>query len=125
MLGYYHSCCTFLVFLSVVLCPPRYFARRAEMDSALGRAICNSLRYRSAAPAADSPSAAIAEKLLLYEDLLERLIEEDRDIQRHDNNVFLNGYVSSLHFSFSSMRSHLLEVFSRFFSYNRIINCML
>ena len=104
----------------------RFIARRAETDETLSQSDCNNLRYGTSS-AHQSPSAAVVEKLLIYEKLLENLIERDKEIEEQDEKVIRNimddtDSDQQNQFNFATMRTHLLEILSRFFSRDRVMN---
>lgn len=101
------------------------------MDSTLSQSDCNSIHYVPQSPS--TPAAIIAEKLCAYIPVVEKLIEKDQEIQEQDKKIIKSMIVAQgkdepdspeqCQFNYGTMRSHLFEIFRRFFSLDRIENC--
>lgn len=116
----------------------RFFARSAEVDNELSRSDCNAFRHTPTAPSV--PAQAIAERLLMYQELLEN-VEKNEKLKKLDDDALASviqlvptqeggsqetdSSVEKFKFNFADLRRHLLFVCREVFSGERVAQCKL
>ena len=112
----------------------RYISRKAETDLSLPRDDCNTLRYT--AVGSSKVQDVIVDRLMVYGDLVESVVEANKDIRESDDAVIRSachaseegGGEEGIHgthqqtFNFRVIQDHLLIVLQRFFSRERVMN---